>query len=481
MEGSLKGLLARLKESRDGQLPSTQSFPPLDVDQVARALAVDARGAENGRVCLPAQHETHPDSVELEILADTEKRYRKALEEYRAELATYETRIRDAAASSDFRVEIESAGQNALADFQAFAINNRNHLVLVQTEARGSHDEYQQFRARNRLTHLPRLVGERTRVLRWIIIAIFFLLEAVLNGMFFAEGSEAGLVGGVLQAAVLSLLNVGAAILFATYGLPALVHRRIDVKLVGLGLLIAYVAWFLALNLLIAHFRDAFIASAGNVRMDALWAHIVAQPFGLADAKSWMLAVLGVGLSLGTMISAAGLDDVYWGYGEVGRRRARTAARYAREQETGLIAIQERRDDATEDMRQIIHELRQREYDRQLAVNGRVRLHREFCTYVDHLAVSYERLIVRYREQNRGARGSCQPPEFFKTRPARPAFLHAHELEQLPGSDDQARVVAVDRMEHFIQAVNAEFANSVKQYDTTHAFADPVVDAHATR
>jgi hypothetical protein len=480
MEGPLKALLARLKESRDGQLPSTQSFPPLDVEQIARALAVDSRGAENGRVSLPGAQDTQPDSVELDILAEIEKRYRKALEEYRTELATYETRIRDAAASSDFRVEIESAGQNALADFQAFAINNRNHLVVVQAEARGSHDEYQQFRARNALVRLPRLVSDPARALRWIVIAIVFLLESILNGMFFAEGSQAGLVGGVLQAAVLSLLNLGGAVLFATYGLPALLHRRVGVKLMGALMLIAYVAWWFALNLLIAHFRDAYVANAGNVQMDALWAHIVSHPFSLADAKSWMLCVMGMGLSLGTMISAAGLDDVYWGYGELGRRHARTAQRYAHEQEAGLIAIQQRRDDATEDMRQIIQELRRREYDRQLAVNGRARLHREFCVYVDHLAVSYERLVVRYREQNKCQRGSGEPPEFFKTRPARPAFLHVYELEQLPGSDDQVRVVAVDRMEHFIQAVNAEFASSVKQYDTTHAFAEPAADANAT-
>ena len=49
MSGSLKDILAGLMGSREGVLPSIQSFPPLDLDQIARELKLNSRAEEAGK------------------------------------------------------------------------------------------------------------------------------------------------------------------------------------------------------------------------------------------------------------------------------------------------------------------------------------------------------------------------------------------------------------------------------------------------
>src|SRR5262245_49396632 len=481
MAGTLKTVLSLMKGSREGVLPSTQTFPPLDVEQIAAELEIDSRAAGNGRTCLPPTGATQPDAVELDVLAEIERRWCKAAEDYQAQLTVYDSRIRDAALSADFRVEIEAAGENAIADFAAFSTNDRNHLLLTRTEVQGAQQEYDQFRQANGLTRLPRTVSSREKLLRVIWLAVAFLIEAFMNGLFFAEGSEAGLIGGVVQAAALSVLNVGAAIAFALYGVPALIHRRLPWKLVGVIALASYIVWNLGLNLLIAHFRDAYIAHAGVVSVDALWAQFISAPLHLADAKSWLLAALGVMISATAFISASGLDDAYWGYSALGVRRERAIARYAREQEQCLSALNERRDDAVADMTDVIRELRRHEYDGRLALTGRLTLHRNLQAYVDHLAAAHERLVVRYRTANEAARRTCAAPAYFRNAPARPAFLRMPELEASQESDAQLRASAVARTEHFIKTMNAEFSARLKDYETTRDVAREAEGTDAAR
>src|SRR5690606_15764135 len=256
MSRALETLLPRINGSRDAIRPSIQTFPPLNVEQIAAELAVDERARMQGADGKPPADAGAPDSEELAIAEEIERRARKAAEEYRAALELYESRIRDAIISTELRVEVESAGEGAVSDFSLRAVNDANHLAALEHEAKGRDAEYVAFRDKHRLERMPRIVSGRERLFRGVVIAIFVILESMLNGLFFAEGSEAGLVGGVIQAFTLSLLNIGAAVLFALYGMRLLIYRNFAVKLVGVCALLLYVVWLFGLNLLTAHFRD---------------------------------------------------------------------------------------------------------------------------------------------------------------------------------------------------------------------------------
>ena len=320
MTNAFQGVLAKLRDLREPVMPSMQAFPPLEVDQLTRELDLVAKAEAAGKRERPASDETAPDSTELDILADIERRARKGAEDYRSQLTLYEGRIRRALISGDQRVMIEAAGQNALADYLALTTDDLNHLHNDREELEGRARELRDFQVANGLRRLPRVIESRERTTRIIFLAIVVILESILNGLFFAKGSEGGLIGGVSQALVLSLLNVGGAVLYALLGMPLLRHTGIGQRLVGLLATLAYIAWALLLNLVIAHFRDLFVVNEGQVAMDVLAARLWTAPLHLMEAQSWLLGILGVAASIVSLIDAAGLRDPYPGYGDLGRR-----------------------------------------------------------------------------------------------------------------------------------------------------------------
>lgn len=479
MRPTLADLTAGLRASRESVHPSIQAFPPVDWSQVARDLSLDSRAEQAGALEKPASDATGPDSVEHACLAEVERRASKAHEDYRSQLALYDARIERAMVSSHGRVDIEAAGQAALADFVALAVDDLEHFHLITREVQGRQAEYDQFRRANGLTRLPKIVSLREQLFRSIILAIFILIESLLNGLMFAKGSEGGLIGGATQALMFSLLNVGTAVLFALYGLPQLTHVVTARKVLGTALLVLYVTAALLLNLFIAHFRDAFIAHAGQVDMTPLWSHLASHPLALSDAQSWVLCALGIGLNLLALIDATGLEDLYWGYGRVGRMHEKAITEFAETKSACLASLMQRRDSAIEEMSSVIKELQAAEADAQLAMQGRVRLNRDFATYLSHLDSGYQGLILRYREANERARKTA-PPAYFRSALQKPASptLQVPALPDPPRFDMQERNLAIARVEHYIKAINDEYALRVRAYKTLQDVTAEVV-SHA--
>jgi hypothetical protein len=479
MARALGKVLTSMMGTREGVVPSIQNFPPVDIEQVARDLKLDTRGEEAGRLERPHEGGNAEDLAELDVAAEIERRARKASEEYRTQHDLYDGRIRRALVSSDQRAEIEAAGQTVLADFRVKVIDDLNHLHTTRREVEGRESEFQAFRSANALVRLPSIVSPRERTVRQLVLAIVVSLEAILNGSFFAKGSEAGLIGGIAQALGLSLLNIGPAILYAFYGVRLVLHRRVSLRIIGAIATAVYVFWALSINLLIAHYRDLFVRHAGDVPVTDVWSRLATAPFVLDDASSWMLAALGTGLSLLAMIDATGMDDLYFGYGSVGRRRVDAISSYADQKARYLAGMAELRDAAISDMIKVIEVMRNSEYEMRLAVEGQARLLDNYRGYLDHLGDCYLRLVQRYREANLRTRSSPAPVRFH-TRPERPPYLASPAPSTLSDMRNDARASVVDRMEHFVKAINVQFEKAVREYETIPVLTEASEEPNGT-
>lgn len=470
MAKSVKDLVARTMGGAESAPPSSQTFPPLEVEQIARMLRLDERAENAGRARLPAADAEGPDGVELEVLGVIEEAARKANEDYLAQRDFYEGRIRRAAITPDLKVQLEAAGANALADFKAEIIHDQNTLHTLLQAAGNREAEYQEFRQRHNLNRLPRNISQGQRTFAFMVLAVFVIVESILNGMFFAEGSEAGIIGGVMQALVLSILNVGVAALYAIYGLPFLFHCKVWGKAVGVLATAAFAVWLLGLNLAIGHFRDLFVQEAGNVQMVELLSRLTSAPLLLGDAKSGLLVLLGIALGLLSVIDVAASHDPYPGYGAIGRERQRAIERYAHENAKSLAAIMKLRDQTVDDMTAAIELMRSAQFDMQQAIEGRARLHHNFRAYLEHLAVVHERLIQRYRDGNRRVRRGDVPP-YFRQPPARPSFIEPPVMSQMPGMEPDVRPEVIRQIDEDIKAVNEKFAQTVPEYQTVGQLA----------
>ena len=73
------------------------------------------------------------------------------------------------------------------------------------------------------------------------------------------------------------------------------------------------------------------------------------------------------------------------------------------------------------------------------------------------------KLVRQYREANVRARSDA-PPQRFARAPQRPEFLSAGALEEMPELKQDERGKVLERMEHFIKAVNAKYEDAVQRF-----------------
>jgi hypothetical protein len=464
MAKSVRDLVAGIMDSGEGVLPGILSFPPLDVDQVAKDLQLDERAEKAGRAGQPLPQADGPDMAELDILDHVERLARKAHEIYLAQIDHYEGRIRRAVITADLRVQIEAAGSNALADIKAEIIHHQNQLNMLLQAVGNREEEFRQFRQRHALTRPPRYSTPDERTLALLLLLVFVLIESILNGMFFAEGSEAGLIGGVVQALVLSVLNVGVASLYALYGFPYLFHRRRAIRAAGAAGTLIFLLWLLGLNLAIGHYRDLFIAGGGSVLMSDLLHRLSSAPLLLSDAKSLILVFLGIGLGLASVIDIAVRRDRYPGYAAVAADRQRAIERYAEENARCLAGVMELRDRAVDDMTAAVQLIRDAHLGMLRAVEGRARAHQNYLSYLHQLAGVHQRLVQRYRELNRRVRRG-DAPAYFQRPALRPMFAEPPSLEALRLEDDVRREV-IARIDYYIKAVNDRLEDAMPEYQT---------------
>src|SRR5690606_19097897 len=86
----------------------------------------------------------------------------------------------------------------------------------------------------------------------------------------------------------------------------------------------------LGLNVLIAHYREAFAAAAGaSVDFRGVLDSAYEAPWGLEDPKSWMVGALGVVLGTVAAWKMHGLFDPYPGFGALAARLQEETRRYA--------------------------------------------------------------------------------------------------------------------------------------------------------
>lgn len=189
---------------------------------------------------------------------------------------------------------IAEQAQAAFGDVvQRHAGNLRNDFQ----EWRKKRVDFLDFKEENRISREPDYHSTFRRCLGVGGLFVLFLLESFLNAGFLAEGSEAGLFGGWAVAIGFSAVNILSP--FGLFGpLSRYVrHVKLGLKFVGWFFAAAWVALAVLLNLGLAHYREASEALAEDPDAEMV-TRLVAQPFGMETAASWLLFVLGVGFSV---------------------------------------------------------------------------------------------------------------------------------------------------------------------------------------
>jgi hypothetical protein len=215
-------------------------------------------------------------------------------------------------------------------------------------------DEYQrELRALRAYKAIHQLAAPanypESHVLHWAFIFALMVMEAIANAYFFAQGSDLGLLGGVIQAFLISGVNVGVALFIGVVILPNLnlkigILREARSKIIfSLALLavLLYLPLVIAFNLLVAHFRDQLeitpfdAFNAAMAAVESFWN----APFGISNVDSWLLFGVGLLFAAIALLKGYTADDRNPGYGKLDRRFHQAESVYNAEEKKLIDAV----------------------------------------------------------------------------------------------------------------------------------------------
>jgi len=406
------------------------------IETARRKLRVDRKAADAGRKDNPQTASTSLDANESEICA-----YFSGLARQRREgCETTLGRLQLDRKATSTRIDLQQT-KNAFARLLTAIeptlekLRSDYSTALAQAkESEGRAVKHLRWFQQTHGLHYRAATYPESQVYHFAIVAALALVEWVALASFYAEGSDFGLLGGVLIAMALSVVNISLAIVSGNL-LRYVNHRSAGRRLLALtGAAVLYAA-FALVTLGAAHYRVATndIAHAqptvtapgaqalppslaGDVDQwkaaRLAWQRFAANPVGFDDVFSWILVVLAVVFGIFASYKGYRIDDPYPGYGELAREVKRQRAAYeATKTEYGRL-VDQVFDRTFQEQAHLLSEVKSNiEYYQQLVTRTEDE-RRTFIRGAAELQDACNIVLKRYRQANQRVRESPAPAYF---------------------------------------------------------------------
>jgi hypothetical protein len=488
MANSGAGLMGRLRggQGREGGaifIPELGSEVRADFGRLRRELRVLETAQDDGRRNQPPGYAAQPTGAELQIIG----RVAQGLRDVNAELASS---LGEAAAEAARRVPEELTPAQARAEIDSrighVLAERRTDLVALREEELETQRDLNYFRRRHEL-HRAASYREST-LLPFAVLVGAFVLESFANAFLLRRISAEGWVGGVVLAAVISLVNISLGVFGGGVGWRLVGHRFPLQKAIGWTVSVGAIVLAFFWNIYAAHFREVAeqavdtgaTATLANHAVDAL-AHIKAHGIlGLTSLFSWGLFALGLLVHLAASREAwDDMADRYWDY-----RRYDRAYRTARMDYEDTVA--DAKAEAVEAGRAVLGDLESayaphtQDRDRLLALAELAQ--RRLAEGRDAEAEWVRQggaLVKAYRDENAQVRSDPAPAYFAHPVPA-DAYRHgiagavpaaAAELEASRANAEraEAQIRAHAEAASRVHAANLQALSGLKAYATEAA------------
>ncbi|MBN8966651.1 MAG: hypothetical protein J0H89_15070, partial [Rhizobiales bacterium] len=316
---SLQRLVDGLRLAPHDYKPSLQVFPDISIAALDRDLRVAERGHENGALNLPAPTSETYDETEYAIIEQIFSERKAAHAVFVDQIETYAQRLSALDFHGRFTL-IRNTAPEALAEFNAEALQGRDQLYQLRRTLVENERERDAFRRFNGLEHrAPRVPSSISLALKITLLAFLFVSETYVNAAFLAKGAELGFLGGVVEALTFAILNVLFSFGIGLGGVRQINRPGLFRKFIGFGAIVIWLSFAIALNLALAHYREA----AGTLYEDAgagVMARLYNAPAGLTDIKSWLFFAIGLIWSMIALIEGVLYYDPFPGYTALQKR-----------------------------------------------------------------------------------------------------------------------------------------------------------------
>jgi len=384
LPSQVKRALDFLSGTRDAWRPTLARFPSINFEQLLDDLKIPERAQEIREETNTESAITLYTNVVEEVNLDLRRRFTESQGQFNEAERLYDQRIQESMLGPEAEVRVVAAAEECKGDFESQVTEDYLPLNSALHDVNEINDEYRYFRQHHGLTQRTPVVKDYTNkpaALWWIALVV--LIETVANGLFFSQGSPAGLIGGFSEAIFLSVLNISLAAVLGLFALRYILHRSWFWRITSAMSLLLLVAATFALNLLIAHYREAFaLAEGAAVRFDLVIQRLQTEPFAMQQPESWLLGALGIVFNVFAAYKFYQISDPYPGYTSLAYRRNQASDILADQARICLENLNQHRNHSVTQIDSIIELIERNRSELELASRGRARLIEE---YRDHL------------------------------------------------------------------------------------------------
>lgn len=266
------------------------------------------------------------------------------------------------------------------------------------------------FKEENKLIRHER--SSKYPFLNWAIVVVIVLFESILNSSFFATGSEMGLLGGLIQAIVITFINA-----FLAFTTILLVRRSFVIQnsgMVNFGykmLVSAIVLFTIHFHFFVGHYRDALKIDPENAYYISIQNYIE-NLYSLIDFDSYILVILGIILFIIMLLDIYKIKDPYPGYGEISKDHKTEQEVYENMRLELLDSDVQKNKDVESEIELVIRDANRVYAESEEVLVLKERLEHKYLDYLKHLENTFNIIVGRYRAINTDMRTTPKPPYF---------------------------------------------------------------------
>lgn len=437
-------------------ISSSEVFPDIDKDRIARDLNLEEEGRKRGGKGQPGTASESLDHIELKAISRVEELRRRGLDNFETNRRVYSERLNQA---SSARMLVETEAEDAKARFTEEVTKWRAMMVTPRERVQETYRWRTQFREQNKIgirpakpaSSWPNIIG---------LALIMILLEAAGNAYLFSQNNPLGILGGLIAAFLVSFANVSMSTFLgmAARFINVRGFRNLLKKIFGLLFCIGWLAFAVGYNASVAHFRDAVETTlqwreAGEMAIETL----ISNPVGLNTMESYVLFLLGFFISIVAFLKGYHSSDPYPGYSKVAADVVEARDTYIEYLEDSIDTLAEHRDEAVEALRQARDEVARHIHDSVDALFGQKALQANLRPFLEQCNISANYLLAIYRDANTAARKD-DPPAYFKKE-------YAFEVFDSPVAEDDRKEEAEEQVNEVSKMVD----NAIKEiFDVFH-------------
>jgi hypothetical protein len=403
------GFMESLKGQQSGGVYAQYAniFDKLDVSKTAKKLDLVNKGQLAGQFNKPATESLSNDVTENRIISIVEEEKDKSYEEAIKWFSAYHDRIKSLGVDVNIN-HLEKGEKKITTDIRAVLSTLQDStLYKLQIDIGKKKREMSQFREDNSLTREPRYSD--TKVWGISIIILILAIESFFNGYFFAQGHSLGYLGGITQAAIISIINIiFNSCLLGWVGLRQIIHKSIWRKLFGISCLLTLIGFVPAFNLFVAHYRQAFVMQVAEPGIAAIET-FKSSPFQLYDFDSYLLIFMGVAAFLIATIDLWKIYDPYPGYEFLDHRLNNLQDQYAENKTLLVEDLTAERDKGFSEIQQALVELTSKQENYRSYISKMDHLKSQLAPHFSRLEQSGRELLAIYREANASTRNTPPP------------------------------------------------------------------------